>query len=45
MISSAEQTLLRETQPLSGSDDDYDELLDLIGERSSHYFLAHMAER
>jgi erythromycin esterase-like protein len=32
VISSAERTLLHEARPLSGSDDDYDELLDLVGD-------------
>ncbi|MBK5220822.1 MAG: erythromycin esterase family protein [Thermoleophilia bacterium] len=34
MISSPERTLLREAQQLSGSDDDYDQLLDLVGNAS-----------
>ena len=34
MISSPERILLREAQPLSGSADDYDGLLDLIGDAS-----------
>jgi erythromycin esterase-like protein len=34
VISSPEQTLLREAQPLNGSDDDYDGLLDLVGDAS-----------
>lgn len=32
MLSSPEQTLLREAQPLSGAADDYDGLLDLVGD-------------
>jgi erythromycin esterase-like protein len=32
MLSSPEQTLLREIQPLSGAEDDYDGLLDLVGD-------------
>jgi erythromycin esterase-like protein len=32
MISSSEQTLLREAQPLKSSDGDYDGLLDLVGD-------------
>ena len=35
LISGPEQTLLREAQPLSGADDDYDALLDLIGDARS----------
>jgi erythromycin esterase-like protein len=34
VISSIEQTLLHEAQPLSGADDDYDGLLDLVGDAS-----------
>jgi erythromycin esterase-like protein len=34
MISSSEQTLQREAQPLTGSDDDYDALLNLVGDAS-----------
>ena len=32
MLSSPEQTLLREAQPLSGAEDDYDGLLELVGD-------------
>ncbi len=34
MLFSPEQTLLREAQPLNGAEDDYDGLLDLIGDAS-----------
>jgi erythromycin esterase-like protein len=34
VISSSEQTLQREAQPLTGSDDDYDHLLELVGDAS-----------
>jgi erythromycin esterase-like protein len=34
MLSSPEQTLLHEAQPLSGAEDDYDGLLDLVGDAS-----------
>ncbi len=32
MLFTPEQTLLREAQPLSGAEDDYDALLDLVGD-------------
>jgi erythromycin esterase-like protein len=34
MLSSPEQTLLREAQPLSGAENDYDGLLDQVGDAS-----------
>jgi erythromycin esterase-like protein len=34
MLSSPEQTLLREAQPLSGAENDYDSLLDQVGDAS-----------
>ena len=34
MLSSPEQTLSREAQPLRGAEDDYDGLLELVGDAS-----------